>query len=160
MARAPVQLAYFDDLGHPALRIAVHGVVESAQQTYEAMIDTGFTGFLLMPMRSAFPLTLTLMGSAEYELADGRACSNLLAHGSVVVEGEPVNGVITLEENHCGLLLGMDFLRKARRVVGSRRRGTPGRQRVRHNRHAGDSSTRMTRRISRLDHRAQILPRP
>ena len=117
MARIPVQLGYLDDQGHPALHIAVYGVVEAAQQQFDAMIDTGFTGFLLIPLRSAFPLTLTLMGSAEYELADGRLCSNLLAHGSVIVDGETVTGVITLEENHCGLLLGMDFLRKAQRAL-------------------------------------------
>ena len=114
----PLQTGFLDSYGHPAVRITVHGVTEAAQQDFEAMIDTGFTGFLMMPLTSAFPLTLTLMGTANYELADGTLCSKLLAFGSVILEGEAVNGVITLEENNdCGLLLGMDFLRKARRAL-------------------------------------------
>ena len=111
-------MGYLDSQGHPSIRIAVHGVAEASQQEFDAIVDTGFTGFLMMPLSSAFPLTLTLMGTANYELADGTLCSKLLGYGSVTIEGEVVNGVITLEEsNDCELLLGMDFLRKARRAL-------------------------------------------
>lgn len=106
---------YFDSYGNPVIRISVYGVAEAAQQEFEAMIDTGFSGFLMMPIAAAFPLTLTLMSSADYELADGTLVSKLLAHGSVVIGDETVSGSITLEQtNDCGLLLGMDFLRKAK----------------------------------------------
>ncbi len=82
------------------------------------MIDTGFTGFLLMPIMSAFSLGLTLVGTGNYTLADNSTSPKLLAMGSVVVANEdPVHGVIVLEPNQCGLLLGMDFLTKARRSL-------------------------------------------
>lgn len=120
----PIQTGYLDSYGHPAIRIAVYGVAEAAQQQFEAIIDTGFTGFLMMPLSSAYSLTLTLMGTANYELADGSICSKLLAHGSVTLEDEVVSGVITLEErNDCVLLLGMDFLSEsAACALGSRER--------------------------------------
>jgi len=81
------------------------------------MIDTGFTGFLLMPLISAFPLTLTLMGTSSYTLADGTNSPKLLAFGTVTLDNEETHGTIVLEGNHCGMLLGMDFLRKAKRAL-------------------------------------------
>jgi predicted aspartyl protease len=83
------------------------------------MIDTGFTGFLLMPMLSAFPIGLTLYGTSKCTLADGRTGTKLLALGSVRLEGEDTAtvGLIILEKNNCGLLLGMDYLRKSKRSL-------------------------------------------
>lgn len=114
---APVLSGYLDSFGNPGITIKVYGVAEAAQQEFEATIDTGFSGFLMMPMASAFPLTLTLMSSADYELADGSLVSKLLAHGSVVIGDQTVSGAITLEPNECGLLLGMAFLNKAKRSL-------------------------------------------
>lgn len=91
------------------------------------MIDTGFTGFLLMPMMSAFPLGLTLVGTGNYTLADDSTSPKLLAIGSVIVQNEdPVHGVIVLEPNQCDLLLGMDFLTKAKSRDGLKGRCRPG----------------------------------
>ncbi len=81
------------------------------------MIDTGFTGFLMMPLMSAFPLGLTLYGTSSYTLADGSTSAKLLGLGTVTVQEESVSGVIVLETNECGLLLGMDFLRRAKRCL-------------------------------------------
>ena len=82
------------------------------------MIDTGFTGFLLMPIMSAFPLGLTLLGTGNYTLADNSTSAKLLAAGSVIIGREdPIYGIIVLEPNECTLLLGMDFLRRAKRCL-------------------------------------------
>jgi predicted aspartyl protease len=82
------------------------------------MIDTGFTGFLLMPIMSAFPLGLTLVGTGSYTLADNSTSAKLLALGNVTIGNEdPVPGIIVLEPNQCSPLLGMDFLRKAERCL-------------------------------------------
>ncbi len=71
-----------------------------------------------MPIMSAFPLGLTLVGTGNYTLADGATSAKLLAIGAVTAGKEdPLVGVIVLEPNQCGLLLGMDFLRKAKRCL-------------------------------------------
>jgi predicted aspartyl protease len=87
------------------------------KQEFEAMIDTGFTGFLMMPLVSAFPLGLTLLGTSSYTLADGSSSPKLLALGTVSLDGQETSGVIVLETNQCGLLLGMAYLRAAKRTL-------------------------------------------
>jgi len=117
-SKNPILTGYFNSEGHPALRVSVHGIHPELKQEFEVMIDTGFTGFLLMPIMSAFPLGLTLLGTGNYTLADNSSSAKLLALGSVLVEDEePVHGVIVLEPNDCTVLLGMDFLRRAKRCL-------------------------------------------
>jgi predicted aspartyl protease len=106
-----------DKGGHPTVKISVHGIHPDLAVEFDAMIDTGFTGFLMMSIVPAFPLGLTLLGSSSYTLADGSNSPKLTAYGTVTCQGESVGGVIVLEPNQCGLLLGMDFLRQARRAL-------------------------------------------
>ena len=117
-SKNPVLTGYFSRAGHPAIKIGVHGIHAGLKQEFEAIIDTGFTGFLLMPIMSAFPLGLTLAGTGSYTLADNTTSAKLLAMGAVTVENEePLHGVIVLESNQCSTLLGMDFLRRAKRCL-------------------------------------------
>ncbi len=82
------------------------------------MIDTGFTGFLMLPLVSAFPLALTLFGTTTYTLADGSQSPKLLAQGTVDLEGEQTVGFIVLEGNaSSGPLLGMDFLKRSNKML-------------------------------------------
>ena len=117
----PVQIGYLDSLGHPDIKIRVYGIREELKQEFEAMIDTGFTGFLSMPLVSALPLALTLSGTASYTLADGSQSPKLLATGVVEIgQGliEKVEGAIVLEgSNNASPLLGMEFLRKLERCL-------------------------------------------
>ena len=113
----PIQTGYLDKIGHPNVKITVHGISADLKQEFEAMIDTGFTGFLMMPLVSAFPLGLTLLGTSSYTLADGSTSPKLLALGTVGLDGQETSGVIVLETNQCGLLLGMAYLRSAKRTL-------------------------------------------
>jgi predicted aspartyl protease len=117
-SKEPVLIGYLNSAGHPVIRIGVYGVHPDLKQEFEVMIDTGFTGFLLMPIMSAFSLGLTLVGTGSYTLADNSTSAKLLALGNITIGNEdPVSGIFVLEPNQCSPLLGMDFLRKAERCL-------------------------------------------
>ena len=113
----PVLTGSLDNSGHPIVKIEVFGLSAQFKKEFEAMIDTGFTGFLMMPLVEAFPLALTLYGTSNWTLADGSSQPKLLAFGSVVLAGETSHGVIVLEPNATRPLLGMEFLRKNKKTL-------------------------------------------
>jgi len=124
----PLQIGYIDSDGHPKVRIRVNGTNPDASASLEAMIDTGFTGFLMLPISVALPLGLVLMGTGDYTLADGSGISNYLAKGTVTI-GESL-GVVDVRKQHaseavegiiilCGesALVGMEFLRSLKKLL-------------------------------------------
>jgi clan AA aspartic protease len=81
------------------------------------LIDTGFTGFLMMPERDAQRLGIRPDSVLTYTLADGRGV--LMQTGVGLVEipsGEMFKGTIVLG-NAAHALLGMQFLRKAGKAL-------------------------------------------
>ncbi|MGA7219058.1 MAG: hypothetical protein WBX38_12115 [Candidatus Sulfotelmatobacter sp.] len=116
-----LKIGYLDASGHPHVKVRIWGLSEQFAQEFEAMIDTGFTGFLSIPITAAFPLALTLFGTTNYELADGSISPKLLGWGTVALGDEQAQGTIVLESKSSGLLLGMEFLRKLNKalIVGS-----------------------------------------
>jgi predicted aspartyl protease len=112
------QTGYLDSAGHPCVKIRVWGSSATLGQEFEAMIDTGFSGYLMLPLIRSLPLGLTLVGTTQYLLADGSVSPKLLAHGSVDLGGEVTNGLIALEANGAVLpLLGMEFLRRSKKML-------------------------------------------
>ena len=112
-----IKIGYLDGSGHPHVKVRIWGLDEQFAQEFEAMIDTGFTGFLSMPITAAFPLALTLFGTTNYELADGSISPKLLGYGTVELQGEKADGSIVLESKSNGLLLGMEFLRSLNKAL-------------------------------------------
>jgi predicted aspartyl protease len=131
----PTQIGYIDQRGHPRLTIRVEGTNPSASADVEAMIDTGFTGFLMLPLAVALPLGLALYGTGDYTLADGTPVTQFLAQGKVTVlapsqptligavptslsELETTEGMIVLGGD--GALVGMEFIRSLKKwlIVG------------------------------------------
>ena len=77
------------------------------------MIDTGFTGFLLIPVQYAISLGLNLEGTVRSTLADGRTMVNLSARCSVRVNGYEGTGTVLLDQSTSPtLLVGMEFLQR------------------------------------------------
>jgi predicted aspartyl protease len=119
-----LKTGYLDKAGHPHIKIKVWGLSADFCREFEAMIDTGFSGYLMLPLVQALPLALTLFGTTTYTLADGSQSPKLLAHGSIDHEGEVSSGLIVLEANaSSGPLLGMEFLRQSSKVLIVGRRG-------------------------------------
>jgi predicted aspartyl protease len=105
----PPWIGYFDKTGSPGLKIGIAGVMGPPQE-FEAVIDTGYSGFASVPLLKAFPLGLVLEGTTTVVLADGSTAYKLTALGEVDVGGDARSGVILLEPSSTEVLIGMQFL--------------------------------------------------
>jgi predicted aspartyl protease len=138
----PTLTGYLDSNGHPILSVRVTGPNRSlsidVEAMIEAMIDTGFSGFLMLPTDATRPLGLVARGASDSSLADGTVVTYPLAKATVTVlaprgavKAETVpptqmpweqvattKGRVVLGGEEA--LLGVDFIRKLNRwlVVG------------------------------------------
>jgi predicted aspartyl protease len=99
------------DSGCPIIEIEVSGPFGKPQK-FSAMMDTGFSGFLSLPILKAFPLGLILQGTMGITLADGSTHARLTARGAVTFDTKMEVGLILLEWQNTDILIGMDFLVK------------------------------------------------
>lgn len=74
-------------------------------------MDTGFSGFVSMPLFQAFPLALPLHSTTSVILADGSQKFRLVAAGSAFVGEETHIGLVILDPTSTEVLVGMGFLR-------------------------------------------------
>ncbi len=72
---------YFDKTSHPMVEITVSGIEKTA--TLPALIDTGFDGYLSLPLSLALPLGLKLFFHTAVTLADGSTKEELLFEAKV-----------------------------------------------------------------------------
>jgi predicted aspartyl protease len=114
---------YFDKAGNPCVKITVSGVYNQSGIEFEAIIDTGFTGFLLIPIVQALPIGLVLDSTTEVTLADGSVKGRYVGYGMVHIVGDDKarltqGGLVMLEETGTDILVGMDFFRKFKLSMG------------------------------------------
>ncbi len=102
----------FNQSDYPVVKINIYGIFQGLQQEFDARIDTGFTGFLSMPLTLAFPLGLMLSGTTTLVFADGSSQATFTAWGHVSRDNEDHTGVIVLQESAGEVLIGMEFLRR------------------------------------------------
>src|SRR5579859_130587 len=105
----------FDSTGSPTIEIRVAGA--SGSKAYQAVIDTGFTGFVELPLFEMVELGLKTEGAANVMLGDGSIVTNHLATADVHLAGQVENGTILLAEDSSGVLIGMAFLRKFKKSL-------------------------------------------
>jgi predicted aspartyl protease len=106
----------FNNSGSPVIDIAVSGPVTKPTK-FTAMVDTGFSGFLLLPILEAFPVGLILRGTIPITLADGTSQTKLTCLEEIHFEGKSEIGLIIIEWQSTDVLVGMDFLRKFKRKL-------------------------------------------
>ena len=104
----------FDSTGTPTLMIRV-SVPPFGFSEIEAIIDTGFTGFLLLPFSNAGDLQGEFEDVKFVTLGDGTRVIRLQHPVTVTIEGEEVRGIAIIEPDGKEAILGMKFLRGANR---------------------------------------------
>ena len=87
--------------------LSLQGPAGQARQV-EAVIDTGFTGFLTLPPSLVAELGLVFKGTSEATLADGSAVSFDAYDATVLWEGDP--RVVLIDEADTTPLVGMLLL--------------------------------------------------
>jgi len=100
--------AYFDEFGHLRAEIEVKGALRS--KAVSALIDTGFDGYICLPIEIAIQLGLTLFAYEPFELADGSRRRELVFLGFAQFgEGPEAPVEIVLTESK-DTLIGIDML--------------------------------------------------
>ena len=76
------------DQNFEAMIRLVVGNADSKRHAIDALIDTGFTGFLSLPMAVINDLNLKLCGREEGTLGDGSLCTFDVYRGFVIWDGQ------------------------------------------------------------------------
>jgi clan AA aspartic protease len=84
------------------------GNLNSQRQVIDAVIDTGFTGFLTLPLTIITSLDLRLYGREEGTLGDGSTCIFDVYSGLIIWDGEFRR--IDVNASETSPLLGMSLL--------------------------------------------------
>lgn len=109
----PHKQGILDQKGHPHIEITVSrdGKAGSGEK-FTALIDTGYSGFVSLPIIAAAKLGLQPHATAQYELANGKLCDPVpLARAYACCAGDAfVAGVVVISEA-ASVLVGVEFLR-------------------------------------------------
>ena len=122
---SPIGIGHFDEDGNACLALHLCGVRHDPPGIeVEGIIDTGFTGFIQLPLNWGIALTLPLEGTITVTLADGSKRVVLTAMAEATLLDRTQLGVVQLSPSGDEVLIGMDFLRRFERaLVVSRKLG-------------------------------------
>lgn len=113
-----LRAGYFDQQGNACLELHICGVKhEPPGVAFEGIIDTGFTGFIQLPLSNAISLALPLEGTQTTILADNSTAVVLTALARVTLADRTEFGVVLLSGTSNEILVGMDFLRRFDRAL-------------------------------------------
>jgi predicted aspartyl protease len=102
---------FLDSNGDPHIKLTVRGAIAPSGIEIDFLIDTGYQGFVLIPILQAFPIGLILAGTTNIVMANGQPQPRLTCIGSVECDGEEHLDLILIEPTGQVALLGMEFLR-------------------------------------------------
>ena len=110
-------IGFLHESGSPAIDLEISGPFPDVRQGFTAIIDTGFTGFMSMPLASAFPLGLSLSGTSSVVLADGNSQTKLIALCAAYLADEQQVGEVILEPSSADVLVGKKFISGFRKTL-------------------------------------------
>lgn len=103
-------LGIFNGNDQPIVEVEIKGF-GGATKKLAALVDSGFNGYIQIPLIEALPLGLILTGVQENMLADGSTSSHLVCDGRVGVDGKYINTPIDIHAADI-ILLGTKLLKK------------------------------------------------
>jgi len=106
----------FAKSGSPSLKVKISGPFSDGVE-YDAIIDTGFTGFASIPLAEAIRLGLLLWGTTSVSFANGETSYRLTGKCQIAVDDQKKIGVAILEWQASEVLLGMAFVRQFEKVL-------------------------------------------
>jgi clan AA aspartic protease len=107
-----------DPQGCPLTRVTIFPEgIPAHGRDFDALIDTGFTGFAQMPQASAVDIGLTPTGTMDLTFSDGSNEAIPVAWASIRLEAETKEGFVFLSERSEEVLLGIHFLRVFKRTL-------------------------------------------
>ncbi len=98
----------------PVIEIELKGVTGITRKI-NALVDSGFNGYLIIPFVTAFPLGLVLAGVQANTLADGSTSSHFVCKGQVCVDGRCIDTTIDIQPANI-VLLGTKLLKELGKV--------------------------------------------
>ncbi|HEC93772.1 MAG TPA: hypothetical protein ENI56_00120 [Candidatus Kaiserbacteria bacterium] len=105
-------LGTFDN-DQPKIEIEVMGA--TGPNKIEALIDSGFNGYLTLPYVLAFPLGLILIGIQSSTLADGKSSPHFICIGRICVDGKCVDTTIDIQPAGT-VLIGTKLLKELKKT--------------------------------------------
>jgi clan AA aspartic protease len=109
-------IGYLHADGSPILRISIMGP-KSKIEEFDAIVDTGFDGFVSIPQLAADRLGLLPVYPETVVFADNKEHVRWVALATVIMDPERQKGSVFLEPFSDEVLLGMEFIRKFDRMM-------------------------------------------
>jgi predicted aspartyl protease len=110
-----VATGYYNTRRNPCIRLHLEGAFNRSTAQLgdqsEALIDTGFDGFISMPMKEAFCLAVPLNGWVFSKLADGSTHKKTAAWVRAILTAKEAWGEAILEPDSNEILVGLEFMR-------------------------------------------------
>jgi predicted aspartyl protease len=105
-----------DSASSPVVTVAV-SAPSGLSRFFDAVIDTGFTGFVQLPEPRARELGLTPRTASETQYPDGRIDTIPLAWGKATLGSETQEGFVHIQRGSDEAIVGVDFLRLFRKTL-------------------------------------------
>ena len=96
--------------------IDVEVIGSKSRAKFKALIDTGFSGCVCIPSKTAEELGLVLIGEEEFELANGQWITQFFFGGKVHFLGKTEEATILVSKSPTALI-GADLLKDCRLTI-------------------------------------------